>query len=881
MPDLQGIKKKKGKGKAKNKQPADFKKKKVKLGRKLVKENETSTTIQSKKLNLVRQSVAVDRSGKEVNSRGLTLADVLSHASHYSANVRKECVAGVKDFFSLHPSLLSSHVGVVLDRISSMVSDADAAVRGELRSLMNLVLCQAQEGVLAPYLNAYLIHVCGGLSHISESIRSSALELLHDLVPKYPKVVCQLSAQLLPIFIHMLSGVEVAGGISVASSSSRKDALRLLSSAPRLRTISPRDRLFILERMHAFLCAVALTNFEGRPPASSFFELVSKEQADPRSSKEGGGDAGRVSSEPKKNQDETGGELEWREEEYNIVRLGECSWHRHEKPREHEGAYMLLGFFSSSLPLLEQIWKESLQSPSSAADSRVSRCLVSSAIQVVRTFQLAASCLQEIRLQVPTKMAPWQLVKCQVGSAVGSLLVKFPLAAEDLLAASQTELKFLNRAILSVATTCLSCDLISRGNFHMRQDLLNFSLHEFEQLRIVLTKSTRAASGKRGGADPLPSPSTVKAIAETAAELLPSVSLLLVRNASHEVLYLGMEGRERAVEQDLLDCFTSCWEASQSRSSFKRAGLSFIAQQLETWPTSFPPHASRWIAALPKLLWTLQDRDPQLSLDCLLLLGKLARRVSGEGKHSVSAQTMCGGGATLQQLLVPFFRAQMRASEMQAGPFVSLPASCQTAALELLYYLAPLTDKMLAALSDVLVLPEVSPPVMAYAVDVLCALSDSSIQPVESVLSFLLTVAMNIEDKESGSEGDWQRVEIVTKRMSRMKIRRFLRRLLSPFLMRMLKEETDPHRLRTALHLMVQRFDGAGSEANEEGEEERRTIAEAMLSLLQSKLRGSVQVAAEAAKSNPGILLEAMNMIGAGEETALISRLEAFVSLLE
>ena len=51
-------KQKDAKGKKKNPGPADFKKQKVKVGRKLVKKNETSTSIKSRKLNLQKQSVA-------------------------------------------------------------------------------------------------------------------------------------------------------------------------------------------------------------------------------------------------------------------------------------------------------------------------------------------------------------------------------------------------------------------------------------------------------------------------------------------------------------------------------------------------------------------------------------------------------------------------------------------------------------------------------------------------------------------------------------------------------------------------------------------------------------------------------------------------------
>jgi hypothetical protein len=150
-----------------------------------VKTNETSTTIKSKALSITKQSVAVDRSGQEVSSRGLTLAEILSHSTHYAPNMRKECLAGVKDFFTLHPRLIDAKVGAVLDKVAHLVTDQDVAVRKELRSLVALFLGEASQSCLAPFLGMYLVHVCGGLSHIQEHVRASALQLLDDVVPAY------------------------------------------------------------------------------------------------------------------------------------------------------------------------------------------------------------------------------------------------------------------------------------------------------------------------------------------------------------------------------------------------------------------------------------------------------------------------------------------------------------------------------------------------------------------------------------------------------------------------------------------------------------------------------------------------------------------------
>jgi pre-rRNA-processing protein IPI1 len=165
MPDLQGIKKKKSKGKAKNLN-TDFAKKKVKVGRKLERQNETKTTFKIRKLNIAKQSVASDKSGQEVNSRGLTLREILGQISHYSPAVRKEAMSGLKDFFTLHPNTLTVHVGAVFDRVSDIVSDSDPAVRKEFRSLISFLLRNTEKASLQPFLKMYLIYVCSGMSHV-------------------------------------------------------------------------------------------------------------------------------------------------------------------------------------------------------------------------------------------------------------------------------------------------------------------------------------------------------------------------------------------------------------------------------------------------------------------------------------------------------------------------------------------------------------------------------------------------------------------------------------------------------------------------------------------------------------------------------------------
>ena len=55
----------------------------------------------------------------------------------------------------------------------------------------------------------------------------------------------------------------------------------------------------------------------------------------------------------------------------------------------------------------------------------------------------------------------------------------------------------------------------------------------------------------------------------------------------------------------------------------------------------------------------------------------------------------------VQPLLVPFFRRSLPGGGFEAGPFFALSERCQRAAIALVYYLAPISEALLAALAGI------------------------------------------------------------------------------------------------------------------------------------------------------------------------------------
>ena len=743
-----------------------------------MKTNETSTTIKSKALSITKQSVAVDRSGQEVSSRGLTLAEILSHSTHYAPNMRKECLAGVKDFFTLHPRLIDAKVGAVLDKVAHLVTDQDVAVRKELRSLVALFLGEASQSCLAPFLGMYLVHVCGGLSHIQEHVRASALQLLDDVVPAYSAIVARFAPRLLPTFIQLLSNGET---LPLTLGKDEKSQGVKERRVPKLCTMSLSAREAILNSMHAYLRATAT---HVAPDNDTFFSRLAAKSA---SGVENARDVPREESEKghkSKRKILAGGhevrQVVWsetRRAQLGIFRKALGTGHRAEAAMataniwdaagfvgggaagtDGGGGAVMAGFCEGAITLLVQCWQELW--PLGAEDKGGLRVM----LQVLDSLRLLFSLLPALRAGSALQ---WRALERQAGLACRALMGSFALGPEDCLPASPAELRRANCTVLEIVTAGLALGCAgsgaglgrgpsdggggwgANGPYATWLQLLEFVFCELSQAAAAM-RGFEGKKGKRAGSN-----AEGKAAGDAAADLIPALSQLLWMRA-------GAVGDEF---EGVFTAFAEAFDAAPSSSRLKKVGVSFIAAQLDYWPHFAPPQAAHWIAAMPKLLWTLQLRDPALSNTVLELLASLARR-------SAALPEARALMVTLQGKIVPFFRATLPSGEAQAGPFVHLPPAAQRQALALLYFLAPLSTPLLGALAAALTLPALSRDTLSRALETVALLADARAQPLDAALSFFATVAVGgdsdgleeeSEDESRQGEGDAMQVDGATR----------------------------------------------------------------------------------------------------------------------
>ncbi|CAA6659672.1 unnamed protein product [Spirodela intermedia] len=146
---------------------------KRKIGRKLPPpKNATNTQIKSKAIVLPEQSMVSERTGMAVNSRGLTLKELLQQTSHHNAKTRKVALTGTRDLLIKHPSELKLHKVAVIEKLRERICDSDKAVREVLYNVLKTVIFpHIKEEITAPVISLMMAYVFNAMTHLAIDIR--------------------------------------------------------------------------------------------------------------------------------------------------------------------------------------------------------------------------------------------------------------------------------------------------------------------------------------------------------------------------------------------------------------------------------------------------------------------------------------------------------------------------------------------------------------------------------------------------------------------------------------------------------------------------------------------------------------------------------------
>lgn len=192
--------------KQKERKNADFKKVKLKVGKKLKKTSTTDATFSAKKLVLTSQLADKQETDEApLSFRGLTLGELCKQLGHFNKAIRKDALAGTKQLLTSRPDLIVSHLRTLIPSIARLLNESatDPALNAQLKSLL-AVICSVPEQSMSAHFTLLLAHVLRALTNMEMRTRLLALSVLSMLMKNYPRL-CRNNADLFSTFVKFLS----------------------------------------------------------------------------------------------------------------------------------------------------------------------------------------------------------------------------------------------------------------------------------------------------------------------------------------------------------------------------------------------------------------------------------------------------------------------------------------------------------------------------------------------------------------------------------------------------------------------------------------------------------------------------------------------------
>ena len=182
----------------------DFPKKRKKIGKKNIDPKATNVNVRTKRIRVQEQSIMREESDV-VNYRNKSLADLVSQFTHYSANVRKDAVLGLRDLFAQNEILYSTSVNVLITNSIKLLLDSDVGVRQALVSVYSTLLPNVSKSQLSPFADLLNVFINNGLTSINPSIRRSAILMIQVLLNIDPSLFQNSVVKLLSNMVKLTS----------------------------------------------------------------------------------------------------------------------------------------------------------------------------------------------------------------------------------------------------------------------------------------------------------------------------------------------------------------------------------------------------------------------------------------------------------------------------------------------------------------------------------------------------------------------------------------------------------------------------------------------------------------------------------------------------
>ncbi|KLO13784.1 hypothetical protein SCHPADRAFT_827523 [Schizopora paradoxa] len=238
---------------------ADFVKPKLKLGKgKQPAANAVDTSFKARTISVPQQSITTMKDdSKPTTKRKLTYDDLISHLKHYSPNVRKDSLSGLRELFEDNTDMVQPNLLSLLHSSVKLISDEDATVRKALLSFFEWLLRRVPQELLVPHSQTLLLFTTSAQTNIFAEVRIDAvrmLDLLLDVIPEQVVAGSMMDEGTESTSAH---GKKVLDGylslLSASSRMSQNGACTPQASTSATVMLSPASKAIVLNSLSKFL----------------------------------------------------------------------------------------------------------------------------------------------------------------------------------------------------------------------------------------------------------------------------------------------------------------------------------------------------------------------------------------------------------------------------------------------------------------------------------------------------------------------------------------------------------------------------------------------------------------------------------------------------
>ena len=188
--------------KPKKKTDAAFSKQKKKVGKKVLKSNETTISIKTRKIALPEQHTYKNDS---IVFKGKNISEYITGTKHTNSNQRVLNLVNIQEMLSANLHMIEPNAGALIERLGVILQDPEENVRASALVVVKTILSHIRGEDLLPFLQVFLAQLSSGLLHIDKGTQKTTVLVLLCLFQHHIADAMAFSEPLLSSLITLLS----------------------------------------------------------------------------------------------------------------------------------------------------------------------------------------------------------------------------------------------------------------------------------------------------------------------------------------------------------------------------------------------------------------------------------------------------------------------------------------------------------------------------------------------------------------------------------------------------------------------------------------------------------------------------------------------------